>query len=91
MFYWNWLQTEMASQGYFVAAVEHRDGSAAATMIIKDGEKEFIYERKLQPDEKVSETLVHWGLIKLLLKLHYAVGIVLGGQANLITTTKWLY
>jgi hypothetical protein len=46
----------MASQGYFVAAVEHRDGSAAATMIIKDGEKEFIYERKLQPDEKVSDT-----------------------------------
>jgi hypothetical protein len=46
-------QTEMASQGYFVAAVEHRDGSAAATMVVKDGVKEFIYERKLQPGEKV--------------------------------------
>ena len=43
----------MASQGYFVAAVEHRDGSAAATMVVNDGVKEFIYERKLQPGEKV--------------------------------------
>ena len=47
----------MASQGYFVAAVEHRDGSAAATMVIKDGEKKFIYERKLMPDEKVINSL----------------------------------
>ena len=43
----------MASQGYFVAAVEHRDGSAAAPMVVNDGVKEFIYERKLQPGEKV--------------------------------------
>jgi hypothetical protein len=55
----------MASQGYFVAAVEHRDGSAAATMIIKDGEKEFIYERKLQPEEKVLKILGQINLISI--------------------------
>ena len=47
----------MASQGYFVAAVEHRDGSAAATMVVNDGVKEFIYERKLQPGEKVRDVI----------------------------------
>jgi hypothetical protein len=44
----------MASHGFFVAAVEHRDGSAAASVVVSDGKKEFIYERKLLPEEKVS-------------------------------------
>ena len=42
------LLTEIASAGYFVAAVEHADGSASAT-INADGE--WMYERKLLPDE----------------------------------------
>jgi platelet-activating factor acetylhydrolase len=47
------LLSEIASHGYFVAAVEHRDGSAAATVVEENGQKKFIYERKLLPNEEV--------------------------------------
>jgi len=44
--------TDLASHGFVVAAVEHRDASACVTFTVKDGVKEWIPFRRISETEK---------------------------------------
>jgi len=44
--------TDLASNGFIVAATEHRDGSACLSFHIKDGNKEWIQHKKLTEEDK---------------------------------------
>jgi platelet-activating factor acetylhydrolase len=46
------LCTDLASHGLLVAAVEHRDGSAAATFTVEDGRRSWIPFRRVLDSEK---------------------------------------
>ena len=46
------LCSDLASHGMVVAAVEHRDGSAAATFVMEDGKKKWIPFRRILDTEK---------------------------------------